>query len=91
MYRLVYNYRETTMGKNGKRDVVIEREYNFGDEFRLKKDAVHYLCKEIQNEYKETGYATEQISGVALKCIKTDITDEKKRVVIEWKISVKKL
>lgn len=91
MYRLVYNYRETTMGKNGKRDEVIEQEYNYGDEFRLKKDAVHFLCKEIQNEYKEMGYTTEQISGVAIHCIKTDITDESKRVVIEWRISVKKL
>ena len=85
MYRLVYNYRET------KGHEVFEREYNFGDEFRLKKDAVHFLLKNIQDEYKKGGYATEQVNGRALYCIKTDITAERKHVVVEWKISVKKI
>lgn len=86
MYKLVYNYKESEKDK-----VLVEKEYFFGDTFRLKKNAVHYLLEIIQNEFRNEGYATEQVSGGALYCIKTDITAERKRVVVEWKISVKKI
>lgn len=86
MYKLVYNYKETEEDK-----VLVEKEYFFGDTFRLKRFAVHYLLDIIQNEYIEEGYGTEQITGGAIYCYKTELTAEKKRKAIEWTICVKKI
>ena len=86
MYKLVYNYKETEEDK-----VLVEKEYLFGDTFRLKRFAVHYLLDIIQNEYKEEGYRTEQITGGAIYCYKSELTAGKKRKAIEWTICVKKI
>jgi hypothetical protein len=85
MYKLVYNYKETEEDK-----VLIEKEYFFGDTFRLKRFAVNYLLDIIQNEYREEGYRTTQIKGSTIYCYKSEKT-EKKRKAIEWIISVKKI
>jgi hypothetical protein len=53
--------------------------------------AVHYLLDIIQNEYREGGYGTEQITGGAIYCYKSELTAEKKRKAIEWTICVKKI
>lgn len=86
MYKLVYNYKESVEEK-----VVVEKEYFFGDTFRLKRFAVHYLLDIVQSEYREEGYGTEQITGGAIYCYKSEFTPEKKRKTIEWIICVKKL
>lgn len=86
MYKLVYNYKETEDGK-----VLVEKEYFFGDTFGLKKYAVHYLLDAIQSEYKTEGYRTEQITGSAIYCYKSELTAENKRKAIEWTICVKKM
>lgn len=86
MYKLVYNYKETEEDK-----VLVEKEYFFGDTFRLKRFAVHYLLDIIQNEYREEGYGTEQITGGAIYCYKSELTAGEKRKAIEWVICVKKI
>lgn len=86
MYKLVYNYKETEDSK-----VLAEKEYFFGNAFRLKKFAVHYLLDIIQNEYRTKGYETEQITSGAIYCYKSELTTENKRKAIEWIISVKKI
>jgi hypothetical protein len=86
MYKLVYNYKETEDNK-----VIAEKEYFFGNAFRLKKSAVHYLLEIIQSEYRTKGYETEQITGRAINCYKSELTRENKHKTIEWIISVKKI
>lgn len=85
MYILFYNYKETDDNK------VLGKEYYFGEIFRKRKSAVHYLLDIIQSEYREKGYGTEQITGGAIYCYKSELTKKNKRKVIEWTISVKKV
>lgn len=86
MYKLVYKYKETQ-----ENEVLVEKEYFFGDTFRLKRCAIHYLLDIIQSEYREEGYGTEQITGSAINCYKSELTAENKRKSIEWTIRVKKI
>lgn len=86
MYKLVYNYKETENDK-----VLVEKDYFFGDTFRLKRFAVHYLLDIVQSEYRENGYGTEQITGGAIYCYKSELTEDNKRKTIQWVISVKKM
>lgn len=86
MYKLVYNYRETEEGK-----VLVEKEYLSDNPFRLKKNAVHYLLDIIQNEYREKGYGTEQITGGTINCYKSELTAENRRKTTECTIYVKKI
>ena len=82
MYTLVYYYKETTGSK------VIEREYQ-SNEFRLRRNALHYLLEIVQSEYREDGYGTEQIVG-GINCYKSEKT-ESGRKIIEVKIKVEKV
>lgn len=86
MYKLVYNYKETVENK-----VLVDLNYFFGDTFRLKRFAVHYLLDIVQNEYREEGYGTEQVTGSAIYCYKSEFTEDKKRKTIQWVICVKKM
>jgi predicted type IV restriction endonuclease len=86
MYKLVYNYKETEDDK-----VLIEKEYFSNHTFRLKRFTVHYLLDVIQSKYREEGYGTEQITGSAIYCYKSELTKENKRKTMEWTICVKKI
>lgn len=86
MYKLVYNYKETVEGK-----VIAEKEYLSGIPFRLKRNAVHYLLDIIQSEYREDGYGTEQITGGAIYCYKSESLADKRRKTIECTICIKKI
>lgn len=86
MYKLVYNYKETVEGK-----VIAEKEYLSGNPFRLKRNAVHYLLDIIQSEYREDGYGTEQITGGAIYCYKSELLADKRRKTIECTICIKKI
>lgn len=83
MYQLVYYYKETT-GKE-----VIERQ-NYGEEFRLRRNALHYLLEITQSIYRENGYGTEQIVG-GINCYKSEKTDSGERKTIEMKIKIEKV
>lgn len=82
MYTLVYYYRETTGSE------VIEREYH-SNEFRLRRNAIHFLLDIVQSEYREDGYGTEQIKE-GINCYKSEKTENGDRKIIEMTIKVEK-
>lgn len=85
MYKLIYNYKETTDNK------VLEREYYFGEIFRMRKSAVHYLLDKIQSKFVEYGYRTQQMNSGTIHCYRSELTTNNELKVIEWTISVKKV
>lgn len=82
MYKLVYYYKETTGSK------VIERKY-VGEEFRLKRRALHFLREIVKECYINDDYATEDIVG-GLNCYKSEKTVEGNRKVTEILIKIEK-
>ena len=82
MYTLVYYVKET----KGSR--VIERKY-VGEEFRLKKNALHFLREIVKECYINKGYATEDIAS-GLNCYNSEKTTEEERKVTEVLIKVEK-
>lgn len=82
MYTIIYYYRET------EGESVVEREYH-GDEFRLRRDALHYVLDIVQSDYREDGYGTEPIVG-GIKCYKSKKTENGDRKIMEVKIKVEK-
>lgn len=83
MYQLVYYWKET----KGKK--VVEREYH-SEEFRLRKNALHYLLEIVQSDYREEGYATEPSVG-GLFCYKSFKNNKGDRVYTEILIKVMKV
>lgn len=83
MYTLVYHMKETE-GSN-----IFEHEY-VGEEFRLKKNALHYLREIVKDYYLNEGYATENIVS-GLNCYKSEKTNRGNRKVMETRIKVKKI
>lgn len=84
MYKLVYNWRET------KGSEVVEREYDYSEVFRLKKDATHNL-QTLQNDFQEIGYTAALTKSSRLYCFKSEMTNDEKLKVTEWEIIVKKI
>lgn len=82
-YALVYYVKETEGSK------VIERKY-VGEEFRLKKNALHFLREIVKECYIDDGYGTEVKVG-SLFCYKSEKTDEGNRKIIEILIKVEKI
>ena len=89
MYRLVYYVTETMRTEGNELPEVFENEYH-SDEFRLRRNALHYLREIVKSEYREEGFGTEEIVG-GIKCYKSEKTNNKKRKVIEIKIKVEKV
>ena len=83
MYQLVYYYKETTGSE------VVEKEYSIGN-FRLRRNALHYLLEIVQSDYRAGGYGTEQIVG-GINCYKSEKIDNGERKIIEVKIKVEKV
>lgn len=82
MYTIVYHVRQ----KKG--NEVFENEY-VGEEYRLKRDALHYIRETLQNDFKENGYKTEvRVSGI--NCYKSKLNEEGERVIEEASIKVEK-
>ena len=84
MYTLIYYVTET------KGTEVIEREYYYSDEYRLRRNALRYLREIVQSDYRERGYATSLLVG-GLYCIKSEKTDNGERKTIEIRIKVEKV
>lgn len=84
MYTLVYYYRETRGSE------VIEREFRYSDEYRLRRTALHYLLNIVQNDYREDGYETEVKVG-SIYCYKSKRVSESERKIIEVLIKVEKV
>ena len=84
MYKLMHNYKETVDSK------VLEKEYYFGEIFRTRKSAVHYLLDKIQSKFEGYGYITQQMNSGTIHCYKSELTTKNELKVIEWSISIKK-
>lgn len=83
MYQLVYYVRKTEDEK------VYENEYQ-GEEFRLKKNALHFL-REISKEcYIESGYAVEDVKN-GLNCYKSEKNAKGVRETIETRVRIEKI
>ena len=86
MYKLNY-YSKITNGLASK-----EQEFKYtgtGENFRLRRSALHYLFEIVQSEYNSMGYATEKRVG-GLYCYKSEKTAEGDRKIIEILIKVEK-
>lgn len=82
MYTLVYYVTKEADGK------VFENEYE-SEEFRLRRNALHYLREVVQNDYEENGYATEVRVG-SVFCYKSKLTENGKRETEKVLIKVEK-
>ena len=83
MYTLVYYVRKTESEK------VYENKYP-GEEFRLKRNALHFL-REISKEcYIESGYAVEDVKN-GLNCYRSRKNTQGVRETIETRIRIEKI
>lgn len=83
MYQLVYYVRKTEDEK------VYENEYQ-GEEFRLKKDAVHFMRKISKECYIENGYTVEDVKN-GLNCYKNKMSNKGGRETIETRARIEKI
>ena len=64
-------------------------QFENNDEFRLRKNALHYVLDIVQSDYREAGYATEARVG-GIFCYKSEKTAQGDRKVTEIIIKVEK-
>ena len=83
MYKLFYYYNLSI------NDEVIERQYK-GEEFRLRREAAHYLMKEVRKEYKEAGYEVVYRVG-EIRCYKNERTSTGARKFVNTTIKIEKV
>lgn len=82
MYQVVYYYKET-VGKS------VEEKVIEGAEFRLKRNALHYIFDVVQSDFREDNYGTEPIVG-GINCYKSEKTNEEERKIMEVRVKVEK-
>lgn len=82
MYKVVYYYKET-IGKTVNEQVIE------GDEFRLRRNALHYVLDMVQSDYREDDWGTEPIIG-GINCYKSEKLESGDRKIMEVKIKVEK-
>jgi hypothetical protein len=85
MYKVVFNQTETCKGQSTK------EVHEYPHQFRLKRNAVHYIREIMQSEFRRQGYATELIAKGGMSCFKSEITSKGYRNEIEFIIEVKKI
>lgn len=83
MYTLVYYTRRTGSEK------VYENKYS-GEEFRLKKNALHFLREKSKEYYIENGYTVEDVKS-GLNCYKSEKNAEGARETVETRIRIEKI
>lgn len=83
MYTLVYYVRRTENEK------VYENEYH-GEEFRLKKDALHFMRRISKEYYIENGYVVEDVKN-GLNCYKSKKNAKEVREAIETRMRIEKI
>lgn len=83
MYTLVYYVRKTEGNE------VFENEYQ-GEEFRLKRDALHFLRKISRECYVESSYTVEDVKN-GLNCYKSRKNNKGERETIEMHVRVEKI
>lgn len=82
MYRVFYYYKET-IGKE------VEEKVIEGADFRLKRNALHYIFDICQSDFREDGYGTEPIVG-GINCYKSEKTENGDRKIMEVRVKVEK-
>ena len=87
MYQLVYYYRETV---DNRRNVYKKYNGGYSTQFRLKRNALHYLREIVQSECREDGFGTEETSG-GIYCYKSEKIENGGRKIIEMTIKVEKV
>lgn len=87
MYKLVY-YIKKTEGLTSKEQEYKRYERN-SEEFRLRRNALHYVLDIIQQEYIGEGYATEPRVG-GIYCYKSIKTAQGDREITEIMVKVEK-
>lgn len=83
MYTLVYYVRRTENEK------VYENEYP-GEEFRLKKNALHFMREISKQCYIENNYAVEDVKN-GLNCYKSKKNAKGVREMIETRVRIEKI
>lgn len=83
MYTLVYYVRRTENEK------VYENEYH-GNEFRLKRNALHYLRGISKEDYIENDYTVEDVKN-GLNCYKSKKNAKGVRETIETRVRIEKI
>lgn len=82
MYTLVYYVRKTENGK------VCENKYP-GEEFRLKRNALHFLREISKGCYIDNGYAVEDVKN-GLNCYKSEKNAKGERETNETRVRIEK-
>ena len=67
----------------------LEKEYHGGEIFRLRRNALHYVWELVQSDYRNKGYATEQLNG-GIFCYRSEKTSEGERKITTITIKVEK-
>lgn len=83
MYQVVYYYREMIVGKS------VEEKVIEGAEFKLKRNALHYVLDIVKNDLMEDGYGTEPIVG-GINCYKSERLEGGNRKIMEVRVKVEK-
>ena len=84
MYKVIY-YQEEREGQSK-----VEKEYDLGELFRLKTNALHYVREIVQSDYREKGYATENLVG-GIFCYKSEKNSNEVRKITTITIKVEKI
>lgn len=83
MYRVVYYYKEMIVGKS------IEEKVIEGADFRMRKNALHYVLDIVRQDLMEDGYGTEPMVG-GINCYKSEKLEEGGRKIMEVRVKVEK-
>lgn len=84
MYQIIYYYRETI---DGHRNPM--RKFQNKAEFRLRRNALHYVRELVQSEFREKGFGTEEIKN-GINCYKSEKTENNGIKIIDITIVVEK-
>ena len=60
-----------------------------GDEFRLRRNALHYVLDIVRRDLMDDGWGTEPIVG-GINCYKSEKLEEGNRKVMELRVKVEK-
>ena len=85
MYTVVYNRKETCNNQS------VTEVHEYPHQFRLKRNAVHWIREIVQSDFRTEGYSTEPISKGGISCYKSEKTPEGNRKYIEFTVEVKKV
>lgn len=83
MYTLVYYVKRTENGQT------YDYEYPC-EEFRLKKDALHFMRGRSKEGYIERGYAVEDVKN-GLNCYRNKMNAEEVRETVEIRVRIEKI